>query len=135
VTGAVAAAGAVLEISGGVLTEAGIGLTAVGARGFVSERAEEFLRAAFDPLGRRARAARLARAVAVLAPSTTPELRHCALATLVSDPDQVPAFDAVYRAVFEVPADPASRSSAGWPPPGRTATPSSARTVSTPSTR
>jgi aerobic carbon-monoxide dehydrogenase medium subunit len=41
---AVAAAGAVLEISGGVLTEVGIGLTAVGARGFVSERTEDFLR-------------------------------------------------------------------------------------------
>src|ERR1700754_474979 len=54
------------------------------------------------------RAARLAGAVAVLAPSTIRELRHCALATLVSDPDHVPAFDAVFRAVFEVPADPAS---------------------------
>ena len=62
------------------------------------------------------RAARLARAVTVLAPSTTRELRHCALATLVSDPDQVPAFDAVFRAVFEVPADPASgRGQAGDP--------------------
>jgi aerobic carbon-monoxide dehydrogenase medium subunit len=40
----VAAAGAVLEISGGVISEAGIGLTAVGARNFVSERTEEFLR-------------------------------------------------------------------------------------------
>jgi carbon-monoxide dehydrogenase medium subunit len=41
---AVAAAGAVLDISGGLISEAGIGLTAVGARNFVSERAEEFLR-------------------------------------------------------------------------------------------
>jgi uncharacterized protein len=53
------------------------------------------------------RAARFAGAVTVLAPSTTREVRHCALATLVSDPDQVPAFDAVFRAAFEVPADPA----------------------------
>jgi carbon-monoxide dehydrogenase medium subunit len=41
---AVAAVGAVLDISGGVISEAGIGLTAVGARNFVCERAEEFLR-------------------------------------------------------------------------------------------
>ncbi|MFI1396162.1 FAD binding domain-containing protein [Streptomyces sp. NPDC020681] len=41
---AVVAAGAVLEISGGVITEAGIGLTAVGARRFVAEQAEDFLR-------------------------------------------------------------------------------------------
>ena len=41
---AVAAAGAVLEISGGVVTEAGIGLTAVGAPNFVCERAEQYLR-------------------------------------------------------------------------------------------
>jgi len=41
---AVAAAGAVLEISGGMITEAGIGLTAVGAPQFVAERAEAFLR-------------------------------------------------------------------------------------------
>jgi aerobic carbon-monoxide dehydrogenase medium subunit len=41
---AVVAAGAVLEISAGVISEVGIGLTAVGARSFVSERAEEFLR-------------------------------------------------------------------------------------------
>ncbi|HEY3263429.1 MAG TPA: xanthine dehydrogenase family protein subunit M [Pseudonocardiaceae bacterium] len=41
---AVAAAGAVLEMSGGVITEAGVGLTAVGAPQFVAERAEAFLR-------------------------------------------------------------------------------------------
>lgn len=55
------------------------------------------------------RAARFARAVTVLAPSTIRELRHCALATLLGDPDQVPAFDAVFRAAFEVPPDPAER--------------------------
>ncbi len=41
---AVGAAGAVLEITGGVVTEAGIGLTALGAKGFVAEEAEDFLR-------------------------------------------------------------------------------------------
>ncbi|GAX49180.1 FAD binding domain-containing protein [Streptomyces olivochromogenes] len=41
---AVVAAGAVLEIAGGVITEAGIGLTAVGAPQFVAEQAEDFLR-------------------------------------------------------------------------------------------
>jgi len=62
------------------------------------------------------RAARFAGAVAVLAPSTTRELRHCALATLVSDPDQVPTFDTVFRAVFESPAIPAGqRGQAGDP--------------------
>jgi uncharacterized protein len=53
------------------------------------------------------RAARFARAVTVLAPSTIRELWHCALATLVSDPNQVPEFGVVFRSVFEVPADPA----------------------------
>ena len=41
---AVVAAGAVLEISDGVITEAGIGLTAVRAPRFVAEQAEDFLR-------------------------------------------------------------------------------------------
>ena len=40
----VAAAGAVLAITGGVIQEAGIGLTAVGAEHFVAAEAEEFLR-------------------------------------------------------------------------------------------
>jgi carbon-monoxide dehydrogenase medium subunit len=41
---AVAAAGAVLELSGDTISEVGIGLTAVGARGSVAEEAEAFLR-------------------------------------------------------------------------------------------
>jgi carbon-monoxide dehydrogenase medium subunit len=41
---AVGAAGAVLEISGATVVEAGIGLTALGAKGFVAEEAEDFLR-------------------------------------------------------------------------------------------
>ncbi|KPI09511.1 VWA containing CoxE family protein [Actinobacteria bacterium OK006] len=45
-----------------------------------------------------------ARALTLLAPSTTRELRHCALATLVSDPEQIEPFDAVFREVFGGPA-------------------------------
>lgn len=41
---AVAAAGAVVELSGDTISEIGIGLTAVGARGNVAEEAEAFLR-------------------------------------------------------------------------------------------
>jgi carbon-monoxide dehydrogenase medium subunit len=41
---AVAAAGAVLDISGDEITEAGIGLTALGADRFVAREAEDFLR-------------------------------------------------------------------------------------------
>lgn len=40
----VGAAGAVLEITDGTVTEAGIGLTALGAKRFVAEEAEDFLR-------------------------------------------------------------------------------------------
>lgn len=46
-----------------------------------------------------------ARALTLLAPSTTRELRHCALATLVSDPEQIEPFDAVFREVFGGTAD------------------------------
>ncbi|MFE0626561.1 VWA domain-containing protein [Streptomyces sp. NPDC058864] len=46
------------------------------------------------------RAGRFARAVTVLAPATAPELRNCALATLVADPEQIAVLDAVFRAVF-----------------------------------
>ena len=41
---AIAAAGAVLEVRRGKIRSAGIGLTAVGAQGFVAAEAEEFLR-------------------------------------------------------------------------------------------
>ncbi|MFF7240184.1 VWA domain-containing protein [Streptomyces collinus] len=44
------------------------------------------------------------RAVTVLAPATTRELRHCALATLVSGREQLGPFDAVFREVFGGPA-------------------------------
>ncbi|NUL02184.1 VWA domain-containing protein [Streptomyces lunaelactis] len=46
-----------------------------------------------------------ARALTLLEPSTTRELRHCALATLVSDREQIEPFDAVFREVFGGPAD------------------------------
>ena len=46
------------------------------------------------------RSERFARAITVLEPVTTRELRHCALATLVCDPGQIPTFDAVFQAVF-----------------------------------
>ncbi|MEV5084514.1 VWA domain-containing protein [Streptomyces sp. NPDC056159] len=58
-----------------------------------------------------------ARALTLLAPSTTRELRHCALATLVSDPEQIELFDAVFRKVFGGPADRgAQRGQPGDPP-------------------
>lgn len=53
------------------------------------------------------RSERFTRAVLIARPRTTTELRRCALATLVSDPDQRPAFDAVFAAVFERAVDPA----------------------------
>ncbi|MFJ3307474.1 VWA domain-containing protein [Streptomyces sp. NPDC086549] len=58
-----------------------------------------------------------ARALTVLPPSTTRELRHCALATLVSDREQIEPFDAVFRAVFGAPTGPgAQRGQPGDPP-------------------
>ncbi|MFG2883543.1 VWA domain-containing protein [Streptomyces sp. NPDC048297] len=45
-----------------------------------------------------------ARALTLLAPTTTRELRHCALATLVSGPEQIEPFDAVFQEVFGGPA-------------------------------
>ncbi|MEV6833059.1 VWA domain-containing protein [Streptomyces sp. NPDC051133] len=50
------------------------------------------------------RTRRFARALTLLAPSTTRELRHCALATLLSGPEQIEPFDAVFREVFGGPA-------------------------------
>ncbi|WP_073952775.1 vWA domain-containing protein [Streptomyces kebangsaanensis] len=58
-----------------------------------------------------------ARALTLLAPSTTRELRHCALATLVSDPEQIELFDGVFREVFGGAADRgAQRGQPGDPP-------------------
>jgi uncharacterized protein with von Willebrand factor type A (vWA) domain len=66
------------------------------------------LRAAGLPVGPD-RCARFAQAITVLAPTTTRELYWCALATLVSDPAQLPAFDAVFGAVFDGLLDPAGQ--------------------------
>jgi uncharacterized protein len=49
------------------------------------------------------RCERLARAMAVMNASSLAELRACALATMVSDPSQVPAFDRVFAAIFGGP--------------------------------
>ncbi len=49
------------------------------------------------------RCERLARAVTVMQVSSIAELRACALATLVSDPGQLPVFDRVFAALFGAP--------------------------------
>ncbi|HET9139020.1 vWA domain-containing protein [Actinophytocola sp.] len=66
------------------------------------------LRAAGLPVGPD-RCERFARAVTVLNPATTREIFHCALATLVSDPEQLPTFRAVFAEVFAGVADPATQ--------------------------
>ncbi|MFI1396157.1 VWA domain-containing protein [Streptomyces sp. NPDC020681] len=58
-----------------------------------------------------------ARALTLLAPSTTRELRHCALTTLVSDREQIEPFDAVFREVFGGPADRGARRGQPGDPP------------------
>jgi uncharacterized protein with von Willebrand factor type A (vWA) domain len=50
------------------------------------------------------RCERLARAVTVMGATTVAELRACALATMVSDPSQMPTFDRVFSAVFGGPS-------------------------------
>ncbi|HET9139015.1 xanthine dehydrogenase family protein subunit M [Actinophytocola sp.] len=57
---AVAAAGAVLNLVGDTVTEAGIGLAAVGAAGFVAPEAEDFLRGEAATEERLAEAGRIA---------------------------------------------------------------------------
>jgi carbon-monoxide dehydrogenase medium subunit len=59
---AVAAAGAVLSLADGVVTEAGIGLTALGARRFVAAEAEDYLCGGPPDAGRLAEAGRIAAA-------------------------------------------------------------------------
>jgi uncharacterized protein len=49
------------------------------------------------------RCERLARAMTVMDPSSVAELRACALATMVSDPSQLPVFDRVFQAIFGGP--------------------------------
>ncbi len=50
------------------------------------------------------RCERLARAVTVMGATSVAELRACALATLVSDPAQMPTFDRVFAALFGTPS-------------------------------
>jgi uncharacterized protein len=50
------------------------------------------------------RCERLARAVTVMNATSLAELRACALATMVSDPAQMPVFDRVFAAVFGGPS-------------------------------
>jgi uncharacterized protein with von Willebrand factor type A (vWA) domain len=50
------------------------------------------------------RCERLARAVTVMGATSVAELRACALATMVSDPAQMPAFDRVFAALFGGPS-------------------------------
>jgi uncharacterized protein len=63
------------------------------------------------------RTARFARAVVVAAPTTTTRLRSCGLATLVSDPAQVPVFDRVFARVFGGLVDEAARRGDPTAPP------------------
>ena len=65
-------------------------------------------RAAGLPVGPE-RSARFAEAITVVAPTTARQLYTCALATLVSDPDQVSTLDAVFDAVFRGVVDPADQ--------------------------
>ena len=70
------------------------------------------------------RAERFARAVVTVAPTTTRRLRHCALATLVSDPAQAAlldrVFDRVFRALPDGPRD-EPRGDPNAPAPGDSA--------------
>jgi uncharacterized protein with von Willebrand factor type A (vWA) domain len=50
------------------------------------------------------RCERLARAVTVMGATSLAELRACALATMVSDPSQMPVFDRVFAALFGGPS-------------------------------
>jgi uncharacterized protein len=50
------------------------------------------------------RCERLARAVTVMGATSVAELRACALATMVSDPAQMPTFDRVFAALFGGPS-------------------------------
>jgi len=75
------------------------------------------------------RCERLARAVTVMDARTVPDLRACALATLVSDPGQMATFERVFALLFGGPnpvrdlplpnmADAPRREESGGPPPG-----------------
>lgn len=84
----------------------------------LTSRFTAMLRAEGLPVGPD-RAARFAGAVTTVNPATTAELHHCAMATLVSDPDQLPTFDAVFALVFKGLVDPAERRGSSSGPAAR----------------
>jgi uncharacterized protein with von Willebrand factor type A (vWA) domain len=55
------------------------------------------------------RCARFAQAVTIVSPGTVRELYWCAMATMLSDPAQLPVFDAVFDRVFQGIVDPAAQ--------------------------
>ncbi len=73
------------------------------------------------------RCARFARAVTVVAAESVRELYWCALATLVSDPAQLPAFESAFSKVFQGLVDPAEQRGQG---PGSASASSSGGTPS-----
>jgi hypothetical protein len=78
------------------------------------------------------RCERLARAVTVMNASSLAELRACAMATMVSDPGQVPTFDRVFAAVFGAPsplAVPLPSAQPTFPEPGADKAPAAAATA------
>jgi uncharacterized protein with von Willebrand factor type A (vWA) domain len=94
------------------------------------------LRAAGLPVGPE-RSARFAAAVTLVRPDDLDQLYHCALATLVGDPAEIPVLDRVFALVFGGLADPAAwrgdadapqfrAGSEPVPPPRRPMLPSSA---------
>jgi len=78
------------------------------------------------------RCERLARAVTVMGATSVAELRACALATMVSDPSQMPTFDRVFAALFGGPSPfrdlPLPAAPAAYQPPGQDGGPQPAAT-------
>ena len=78
------------------------------------------------------RCERLARAVTVMGATSVAELRACALATMVSDPSQMPTFDRVFAALFGGPSPfrdlPLPAAPAAYQPPGQDSGPQPAAT-------
>lgn len=89
---------------------------AVGDLATLAARFGAELRRAELPVGPD-RLERFARAVTTVRPTRTRELRDCALATLVSGPEQVAVFDRVFAAVFGGLFDPADAAAGDDAPP------------------
>jgi len=77
------------------------------------------------------RCERLARAVTVMGARSVPELRACALATMVSDPGQMATFEQVFATLFGTPSLPrdlpSPPNSAAWRQPANDSAPPAAR--------